>query len=368
MHDHTCGCGHDHSSEEECCCNEHHTHEHGGGCCGEHHHSHGHDCGCGHEHSQENNDLVAIVTDPETESELAGNGWLLGGLSIPTPEPTREFDFAWNGQTLHVYQWGNAGIPVVMLHGFMQTGMSWAAVADALAQLGRCVYAIDFIGHGKSSKPQQPNFYTYDAAACSVVAFLEEVACTPEFPRAHVIGYSMGGRIALAVAQKATTKVYSLTLESCNLGCATEEERAEAAARNNGWAAQLRSQGIQPFVEYWEGLPLFATQREMGFDALLREERLANNAEAMALCLEGMGKHAMPLQEDSMGMLVATWLPIKYVWGYEDEKQASVAHLFGHEGFDVSSFGTGHNVHLEAPSLYTGVVQEFLSGLEPKGN
>lgn len=366
MHDHTCSCGHSHEHEEDCCCGHEHEHGHAH----DHAHSHADNCDCGGHHNRQHDELVAIVTDAETENELLDSGWLLGGLhrtvQYSAPEPTREFDFSWNGQTLHVYQWGEEGIPVVMLHGFMQTGMSWAGVASNLAE-GRCVYALDFIGHGKSSKPAQPEFYTYEAAASSVVAFLNEVTCTPASPRAHLVGYSMGGRVALGVVQQAPEKLYSLTLESCNLGCVSEEERTEAAQRNNGWAAKLREEGIVPFVEYWEALPMFETQREMGFDALLREERQANDAQAMALCLEGMGKHAMPLQSESMGTLAAAWLPIKYIWGYDDPKSESVAHLFGHEGFDVTSFGTGHNVHLEAPSLYTGAVQEFLSGLEPKG-
>lgn len=176
----------------------------------------------------------------------------------------------------------------------------------------------------------------------------------------------MGGRVAVGVAAKERDCLYSLVLESCNLGPSSEDERAAAQARNGEWAARLRQDGIVPFVEYWEQLPLFATQRELGLDAVLREERLANSAEAMALCLEGMGKHAMPLEDEAFAQLAATWVPVKYLWGHDDANAHAIAHRFEHEGFDASSFGTGHNVHLEAPALYTKAVQEFLSGIEPK--
>ncbi len=349
MHDHTCGCGHDHAHEGE--------HE----CCGTHSHSGGDGCGCGHDHGHDH-----VVSD--ASEELLAGGWLMPNRAAApdAPAPASEFDFAWNGQSLHVCQWGEEGaVPVVALHGFMQTGASWAAVAGALSA-DHCVYALDLIGHGQSSKPTDPEAYSYDAAIDSVRAFLREVACANGQRRAHLLGYSMGGRVAVGVAAKERDCLYSLMLESCNLGPVSEDDRSAAVERNGGWAARLRAGGIAPFVEYWEQLPLFATQRELGLGKMLREERLANNAEAMALCLEGMGKHAMPLEDDAFAALSATWVPIKYLWGHEDAKAHPIAHRFEHEGFDVTSFGTGHNVHLEAPALYTKAVQEFLFGIEPR--
>ncbi len=337
MHDHTCGCGHDHD-------------------CGEIE-----SCVCGHSHDR-------VHTVSNANEELLASGWLMPNKAAApdAPAPTNEFDFDWNGQRLHVYQWGDQGsVPVVALHGFMQTGMSWSVVAGALSA-DHCVYALDLIGHGKSGKPTSPESYSYAAAIDSVQAFLREVACASGQRRAHLLGYSMGGRVAAGVAAKERDCLYSLVLESCNLGSSTEEDRTAAELRNSGWAAQLRADGMDPFVEYWEQLPLFATQRELGLDSVLREERLANSAESMALCLEGMGKHAMPLEDEAFAALSATWVPIKYLWGQEDAKSQPIAHRFEHEGFDVASLSTGHNVHLEAPALYTKAVQEFLSGIEPK--
>lgn len=89
---------------------------------------------------------------------------LLGKTSKEqTVPPTREFDFDWEGQKIHVYQWGKAeNIPVVLLHGFMQTGLSWSIIAAALSG-NHCAYALDFLGHGRSSKPSNVELYRYDA-------------------------------------------------------------------------------------------------------------------------------------------------------------------------------------------------------------
>ena len=177
----------------------------------------------------------------------------------------------------------------------------------------------------------------------------------------------MGGRIALGLASSEKDLLYSLILESCNFGPEGNEQRAAAEERNAGWAQRLRNNGIEEFVEYWETLPLFESQREMGLDEELRPERLANDAESMALCLEGAGKHAMPDASQAFAVVASTWVPGKYLWGYDDCGSEAVAHQLEHDGIDVTSFGTGHNVHLEAPGLYGTVVQEFLSGIAPRG-
>lgn len=140
-------------------------------------------------------------------------------------------------------------------------------------------------------------------------------------------------------------------------------QKSATLAGRNGCA----NNGIEEFVEYWETLPLFESQREMGLDEELRPERLANDAESMALCLEGAGKHAMPDASQAFAVVASTWVPVKYLWGYDDCGGEAVAHQLEHDGIDVTSFGTGHNVHLEAPVLYGTVVQEFLSGIEPRG-
>ena len=174
--------------------------------------------------------------------------------------PTREFDFDWEGQKIHVYQWGKAeNIPVVLLHGFMQTGLSWSIIGAALSG-NHCAYALDFLGHGRSSKPDDAELYRYGALVRMVESFLEQVACVgPEGAkrRAHVIGYSMGGRVALGLASSEKDLLYSLILESCNFGPEGNEQRAAAEELNAGWAQRLRDNGIEEFVEYWEALPLF---------------------------------------------------------------------------------------------------------------
>lgn len=287
------------------------------------------------------------------------------------PDAPVEFDFTFDGLTLHGRRWGDASdTPLVLLHGFMQSSASWGFVASGLSE-DHCVYALDLVGHGRSDRPDDAAAYDYDTVADSVAAFLDKVACVSPVDgsrrKAHVLGYSMGGRIALALVARHSGLLHSALLEGCGLGPADEEERAAARARNADWARRLREGDMVSFVDYWEGLDLFASQRERGLDARQRAGRLANDPEAMARCVERTGKHAMPLEAETLGMLQASWLPFLYFCGTEDAGASRVAHALAHCGVQVVEAQTGHNVHLEAPMLYLREVKEFLSGIELKG-
>lgn len=282
--------------------------------------------------------------------------------------------------------WGNPELPpVVLLHGFMQSSTSWDSIARSLANRF-CVYALDFMGHGLTEKSKKPARYTYEDMAASVDYFLRKVVCahekhthtrqaltsrprtkSPNAKRAHVIGYSMGGRIALRLLQTSSDVLASVVLESCNLGCATETERTEAAQRNQGWVDRIQHDGMEAFVNYWETLPMFATQKELGWDKLLHVSRAANNPTSMVLCLQGSGKQAMPLTEVTLEAVRTQrqmGLPMLYIYGDKDAKSAAVAATLEAEGVLVSVIPAGHNVHLEAPMLYLKEVVHFLANTE----
>lgn len=287
--------------------------------------------------------------------------------------------------------WGNPELPpVVLLHGFMQSSTSWDSIARSLTNRF-CVYVLDFIGHGLTEKSKKPARYTYEDMAASVDYFLRKVVCAQEkrgrekrvhtrrdltnrsqtkhtqIKRAHVIGYSMGGRIALRLLQTSSDVLASVVLESCNLGCATETERTEAAQRNQGWVDRIQHDGMEAFVNYWETLPMFATQKELGWDKLLHVSRAANNPTSMVLCLQGSGKQAMPLTEVTLEAVRTqrqNGLPMLYIYGDKDAKSAAVAATLEAEGVLVSAIPAGHNVHLEAPMLYLKEVVHFLANTE----
>lgn len=318
----------------------------------------------------------SLCENPASEMPLRDN-W----VEQPLPR-----SFTYKRCSFFYQLWGNPELPpVVLLHGFMQSSTSWDSIARSLASRF-CVYALDFIGHGLTEKSKKPARYTYEDMAASVDYFLRKVVCahekhahtkrvltnhprtkSPNAKRAHVIGYSMGGRIALRLLQTSGDVLASVVLESCNLGCATQAERTEAAQRNQGWVDRIQHDGMEAFVDYWETLPMFATQKELGWDKLLHVSRAANNPTSMVLCLQGSGKQAMPLAEVTLEAVRTqrqNGLPMLYIYGDKDAKSAAVAATLEAEGVLVSAIPAGHNVHLEAPMLYLKEVVHFLANTE----
>jgi pimeloyl-ACP methyl ester carboxylesterase len=85
------------------------------------------------------------------------------------------------------------GDPVVLLHGLLGAGQNFGAVQKALAAEGHRVLALDLRNHGTSS--HAPTM-TYPEMAADVAETLEALGARP----AAVIGHSMGGKVAMALA------------------------------------------------------------------------------------------------------------------------------------------------------------------------
>ncbi len=284
------------------------------------------------------------------------------GASAPPPHPTPRLRAA----------------PLILLHGFSQSTASWDDVAVRLVAT-RPVYALDLVGHGASDRPDNPEAYALDAQGAALCAFAHHVAAV-EGARPAVLGYSMGGRVTLSAlarlaspgAPAASSMPFSaVILEAAGLGPASPAERAAAAERDARCAARLRVDGLAAFMDFWEQLPLFATQRTLPADVRerLHAARMANDAEALARTFEHAGQHVMPDRAANLATLAALAsspaqpLPLLYLAGEHDQKYRAQAHDFAAATHAVTCIvpGAGHNTHLEAPAAFVREVQAFLS-------
>lgn len=254
--------------------------------------------------------------------------------------------------------------PVILLHGFAQTPRSWDAVANALRARGHEVHVPDLY--------VQVRPFSLDAACRRVAEIVRDVARASGEPCA-VAGYSMGGRIALetlARAQAAGERLplSALALEGAGLGPADEAAREAFRARCDAWAADLRENGVAAFMDRWETLPLFASQRALSADvrARVRSDRVAHDAEELASSLTEAGQHCQAGEADSLAALACAaecGVRVVYVHGSLDEKYGAVARRVAElvpaariEGITRA----GHNVHLEQPEAFARVVAGLL--------
>ena len=257
-----------------------------------------------------------------------------------------------------------SAVPLILLHGFAQSSASWNATASELAATGRPVYALDLVGHGGSERPANPRAYALDAQGEALLAFARVIA-DAEGVRPAVLGYSMGGRVTLAALHSDPRAFSAVILEAAGFGSATQAEREAAAKRDAACATRLRADGLEAFMDFWEQLPLFASQREPpDVRERLRAGRMANDAEALARTFEQAGQHVMPSRAETLetlAVLRAGGTPLLYLAGERDEKYRVLAAQAAEAGAVMRVVpGAGHNAHLEAPAAFVQEVSLFL--------
>lgn len=251
------------------------------------------------------------------------------------------------------------GPPIILIHGFTGSAEEWQDLAPALAQHRR-VIAVDLPGHGRSPARQR------SMAEC--VADLLALADELGLARFDLLGYSLGGRAALSLAAAAPDRVGRLILESASPGLAHAAERAARVVADEALAARIEAEGLERFVDYWQDIPLFASQAAMPAEAraALRARRLQNDPAGLAGSLRGMGTGAQPPLWDRLGQLI---MPTLLITGELDIKFATINAQMAAampNARHLSLPAAGHAAHLERPEEFRELVVGFLESPYPQ--
>jgi 2-succinyl-6-hydroxy-2,4-cyclohexadiene-1-carboxylate synthase len=239
----------------------------------------------------------------------------------------------------------------VLLHGFTQTGASWAPVVEALH--GRFPIVLpDAPGHGGSSGVRADLWQTAD--------LLAEAVTVP----AAWVGYSMGGRTALHLALAHPEKVAALVLVSTSAGIDDDAKRAARRAADEALAHRVESEGTERFLAWWLAQPLFATlpQHSAGL-----EDRLTNTPEGLAASLRLAGAGAQGSLWPRLGELGLCGIPVLLLAGELDRVYRThaerMATLIGPTARIGTVPGAGHACHLERPHEVAATIASFCEGV-----
>lgn len=256
--------------------------------------------------------------------------------------------FASDGVRYCLRTWGD-GEPLLMLHGFTGSGRVW----EGFRFPGYRVYAPDLLGHGDTDAPADPARYRIEQAAADLADMLNELAI--------VLGYSMGGRLALYFALQYPDKVGGLILESASPGIENEQERVARAESDFALADSIERDGVAAFIDQWERLPLFATQTP-DQRAMLRPIRLGQRPHGLANSLRGMGTGVQP---SFWGRLHEIAIPTLILTGALDAKYCAIGERMASlmpRAQQVIIPNAGHTPHLEQPDAFCAAVESFLRG------
>ncbi|MBC1459299.1 2-succinyl-6-hydroxy-2,4-cyclohexadiene-1-carboxylate synthase [Listeria newyorkensis] len=263
------------------------------------------------------------------------------------------------GVDYHVVE-TNAGAlrgTLLLLHGFTGSHATYDAILPILAADWHCV-TVDLLGHGETDAPLDVTRYEMEEQAADLMAILDQVGAQ----KASVLGYSMGGRLALGLATLYPERIQTLVLQSASPGLESEQEREARILKDTALADKIKKQGVVDFVADWEKLPLFATQRYLSENVQdkVRAERLNQRAQGLAGSLGGMGTGAQPSFWEE---LPALHMPTLLLAGQEDQKFCGIAVAMKTALPDakyITFSNAGHTIHIEQPEAFGYAVRNWL--------
>ena len=222
--------------------------------------------------------------------------------------------------------------PVVLLHGFAGTARHWDRV---IAELPEGRFA-----------PLALNLADADPLTPEGVARLVASATAAE--PAILVGYSMGGRLALHAALAMPDRILRLVLVSASAGIEDRSARDARSVADDALAGEIECNSIDSFISRWRAQPLFAHDPDDVAEEIAADERRCTPA-GLAAMLRGLGPGATApmwdrLRELTMAVaILAGELDPDYV----EHGRRIAAGVAGARFHCVP--GVGHRVALQAP-------------------
>lgn len=240
-----------------------------------------------------------------------------------------------------------------MLHGFTGSERSFESVIPYLSTDIEVIAPL-LPGHGKEPSSLE------DLSMESQIEWLRKFIIHNHLEDAALLGYSMGGRLAIGYAMAYPVK--QLILVSTSPGIQSRDEREIRAEADGKLADSIRQHGIEAFVSYWEQIPLFATQQSLpdNVKQRVREERLQHRPLQLSQSLEQFSTGKMPSYWEQ---LAAYSGPVTVIVGDQDTKFVGIGegmHKLLKNSERIVVPNTGHAIQVENPKIFATIIEDVL--------
>ncbi|HHE32962.1 MAG TPA: 2-succinyl-6-hydroxy-2,4-cyclohexadiene-1-carboxylate synthase [Chlorobaculum parvum] len=251
---------------------------------------------------------------------------------------------------------GNPALPkIAFLHGFLGSGSDWLSFAWKLEDRF-CSILVDLPGHGEAGIPADadPELFFMQ----TVEALAKEIRRVSTEP-CILVGYSMGGRIGLALALRHPELFSKAVIVSSSPGLRTEEERATRRKSDEGIARKIE-RNFEGFIEFWYDQPLFATLKSHALFHEVEAQRKQGSPHNLARALRLLGTGNQPSFWDE---LPNNLLPMLFCVGEKDAKYVEIGkqmvELCPQSSIELFE-QCGHTLHIEEQERFLASVGQFI--------
>lgn len=244
-----------------------------------------------------------------------------------------------------------------MLHGFLGASDDWQAIAQKIPKSISC-YAIDLPGHGQSK-----NIKLTQASGFAQCSELLSTTLTKHGITDYILlGYSLGGRIALYHANQKPENIKALILESCHFGLNDDTQKQQRILSDKRWANRFSSHYLPDVLNDWYQQNVFSSLDAKQKESLITlRSQLMGEAVGKMLLATSLGKQDYLAKKFAM-----TKIPSYYLFGEKDIKYQGIAHKFKQlcpHLNTVKLSQSGHNIHFEQPDRFSEKIIEIYTQL-----
>ncbi|MCP4567243.1 MAG: 2-succinyl-6-hydroxy-2,4-cyclohexadiene-1-carboxylate synthase [FCB group bacterium] len=242
--------------------------------------------------------------------------------------------------------------PLVFLHGFMGSCHIWTPTFHQIAGSAHCV-ALDLPGHGNTEADLE--HLDFDSLTDAIIDFIDD----QKLNRPLLVGYSLGGRIALHTALKHPEHFRGLVIESASPGIEDEKERITRFDNDSMWGEKLRGGDMRAFLTEWYRQPVFSYLGPEVIEKIINKKS-SNDPLKLA---EAMLRLSQGIQTPLWDRLAQWKKPTLLVTGELDVKYCRIlerAHSLIPDSTLSIIPGAGHIVHLEQSKEFIRVLKSFL--------
>lgn len=242
---------------------------------------------------------------------------------------------------------------IVMLHGFLGSSADYSLF---LSELSKSYYSIafDLPGHGKSTFLSK-EAYLIDNTILILHSQLQDLGVN----KIHLIGYSMGGRVALSLANAFPEMIASLTLISSTAGLKTEQERQQRIENDARIIDKIKTMDMTDFLHFWYSQQIFSFSSER-INSIL-SQRLMNNKSEVIKSLRFAGTGMMTPLWDNLQNLN---FPILLLSGEKDKKFVRICeemHKLLPDSRNIVVQNSSHNLLLDTPVETLNLITKFIN-------